>query len=105
MAGAPLDCVAMRKFILLATLSPQGLQTLQVTPERLFEVNREIEDLGGRVLDQWAVLGFYDFLSIIEAPDEATVARMTLELSARGSASFETLTVVETSDVFTGLED
>ncbi len=95
----------MRKFILLATLSPQGLQTLQVTPERLFEVNREIEDLGGRVLDQWAVLGFYDFLSIIEAPDEATVARMTLELSARGSASFETLTVVETSDVFTGLED
>ncbi len=95
----------MRKFILLATLSPQGLQTLQVTPERLFEVNREIEDFGGRVLDQWAVLGFYDFLSIIEAPDEATVARMTLELSARGSASFETLTVVETSDVFTGLED
>ncbi len=95
----------MRKFILLATLSPQGLQTLQVTPERLFEVNREIEDLGGRVLEQWAVLGYYDFLSIIEAPDEATVARMTLELSARGSASFETLTVVETSDVFTGLED
>jgi len=95
----------MRKFILLATLSPQGLQTLQVTPERLFEVNREIEDLGGRVLEQWAVLGFYDFLSIIEGPDEATVARMTLELSARGSASFETLTVVETSDVFTGLED
>ncbi len=95
----------MRKFILLATLSPQGLQTLQVTPERLFEVNREIEDFGGRVLEQWAVLGFYDFLSIIEAPDEAAVARMTLELSARGSASFETLTVVETSDVFTGLED
>ncbi len=95
----------MRKFILLATLSPQGLQTLQVTPERLFEVNREIEDLGGRVLEQWAVLGYYDFLSIIEAPDEATVARMTIELSARGSASFETLTVVETSDVFTGLED
>ena len=95
----------MRKFILLATLSPQGLQTLQVTPERLLEVNREIEDLGGRVLDQWAVLGYYDFLSVIEAPDEATVAHITAELSARGSATFETLTVVETSDVFTGLDD
>ena len=95
----------MRKFILLATLSPQGLQTLQVTPERLLEVNREIEEMGGRVLDQWAVLGSYDFLSIIEAPDEATVAHMTAELSARGSATFETLTVVETSDVFTGLDD
>jgi len=105
MAGAPLGSLTMRKFILLATLSPQGLQTLQVTPERLLEVNREIEDLGGRVLDQWAVLGYYDFLSIIEAPDEATVAHMTAELSARGSATFETLTVVETSDVFTGLDD
>lgn len=92
----------MRKFILLATLSPQGIQTLQVTPERLLEVNREIEDLGGRVLDQWAVLGYYDFLNVIEAPDEATVAHMTAELSARGSASFETLTVVETDDLFPG---
>ena len=47
----------MRKFILLATLSAQGVQTLQVTPERLLEVNREIEDLGGRVLDQYKALG------------------------------------------------
>ena len=47
----------MKTFILLATLSPQGLQTLRFTPERLLEVNREIEDLGGRVLQQWAVLG------------------------------------------------
>ena len=47
----------MTTYILLATISPQGLQTLRVTPERLFEVNREIEDLGGRVIDQWAVLG------------------------------------------------
>ena len=95
----------MRKFILLATLSAQGVQTLQVTPERLLEVNREIEDLGGRVLDQWAVLGYYDFLNIIEAPDEATVSHMTAELSARGSATFETLTVVETDDLFPELPE
>lgn len=89
----------MRKFILLATLSPQGLQTLQVTPERLLEVNREIEDLGGRVLNQWAVLGYYDFMSIIEAPDEMAAARMVGELSARGSATFETLTVMDPDEV------
>ena len=94
----------MTTYLLLATISPQGLQTLRVTPERLFEVNREIEDLGGRVIDQWAVLGLYDFLSVIEAPGDAAVAHMTAELSARGSATFETLTVVETSDVFTGLD-
>lgn len=90
----------MKTFILLATLSPQGMQTLQVTPERLLEVNREIEDLGGRVLDQWAVLGYYDFLSIIEAPDEMAAAKMVGELSARGSATFETLQVIDPDEVF-----
>lgn len=89
----------MKTFILLATLSPQGLQTLKLTPERLLEVNREIEDLGGTVLDQWAVLGYYDFLSVIQAPDEKAAARMVGELSARGSATFETLTVMDPDDL------
>ena len=89
----------MKTFILLATLSPQGLQTLRLTPERLLEVNREIEDLGGTVLNQWAVLGYYDFLSVIQAPDEQAAARMVGELSARGSATFETLTVMDPDDL------
>lgn len=62
-------------------------------------MNREIEDLGGRVLNQWAVLGYYDFMSIIEAPDEMAAARMVGELSARGSATFETLTVMDPDEV------
>ena len=89
----------MKTFILLATLSPQGLQTLRFTPERLLEVNREIEDLGGRVLQQWAVLGYYDFISVIEAPDEEAAGNMVAELSARGSATFDTLTVMEPDDL------
>ncbi len=89
----------MKTFILLATLSPQGLQTLRLTPERLLEVNREIEDLGGVVLDQWAVLGYYDFLSVIQATDETAAARIVGELSARGSATFETLTVMDPDDL------
>lgn len=89
----------MRTFILLSTLTHQGMETLAVTPERLFEVNREIEALGGRVIDQWALLGPYDFLSVIEAPDEAAVAAITMELSSRGSAHFETLTTIEIDDL------
>ncbi|MGB1627778.1 MAG: GYD domain-containing protein [Miltoncostaeaceae bacterium] len=89
----------MKTFILLATLSPQGLQTLRFTPERLLEVNREIEDLGGRVLQQWAVLGYYDFISVIEAPDEEAAGNMVAELSARGSATFDTLTVIDPDDL------
>jgi len=89
----------MRTFILLSTLSPQGMQTLRATPERLLEVNREVEALGGRVVQQWALLGDYDFLSVIEAPDERAVSRLTLELAARGSAHFETLPAIDVDDM------
>jgi uncharacterized protein with GYD domain len=94
----------VRTFLLLSTLSPQGLQTLATTPERLLEVNREIEALGGRVVRQWALLGAYDFLSVVEAPDERTIARITVELSARGSASFETLVAIPVQELIDTLD-
>lgn len=95
----------MRTFLLLASLSPQGLQTLAATPERLFEVNREIERIGGRVVRQWALLGPYDFLSEVEAPDEKTISRLTVELAARGSATFETLPAISVEDLLASLEE
>ena len=94
----------MRTFLLLSTLSPQGLQTLATTPERLFEVNREVERLGGRVVQQWALLGAYDFLSVVEAPDERTISRITVELASRGSASFETLVALTIEELMETLE-
>jgi uncharacterized protein with GYD domain len=94
----------VRTFLLLSSLSPQGLQTLATTPERLLEVNREIERLGGRVVKQWALLGAYDFLSVVEAPDATVIARITLELAARGSASFETLTALTVEEMIDTLE-
>lgn len=97
-AGARL-ATDMKTFILFATLSPQGMLTLRHTPERLLEVNREIEDLGGRVLQQWALLGYYDFMSIIEAEDEMAAADIVAELSARGSATFDTMTVMDVEDL------
>ncbi len=93
----------MRTYVLLSTLSPQGIQTLRTTPERLLEVNREIEAMGGRVLRQWALLGPYDFLSLVEAPNDATVARLTIELGARGSARFETLPVIDVEELIATL--
>ncbi len=88
----------MRTFLLLSTLSPQGMQTIHTTPERLLEVNREIEALGGRVVDQWALLGPYDFLSIVEAPDDRAIAKITTELAARGSSQFETLSALSVEE-------
>lgn len=89
----------MRTFILLSTLSPQGMQTLATTPERLLEVNREIDALGGRVRRQWALVGAFDFLTVVEAPDDATIARITAQLGARGSARFETLVALPAEDM------
>lgn len=94
----------MRTFLLLSTLSPQGLQTLVATPERLLEVNREVEALGGRVVQQWALLGEYDFLSVVEAPDAETIARLTVELGSRGSARFDTFVALPVDEFLEALE-
>ena len=81
----------MPTYILLSQLSPQGVQTLKTNPDRLREVNRDVEELGARVLHQWATLGEFDFVNVIEAPDTATVARVSVALGARGSTKIQTL--------------
>ena len=78
-------------YILLSTLSQQGVQTLRSNPDRLREVNRDVEELGAKVLHQWATLGEFDFVSIVEAADEAAIARISVALAARGSTKIRTL--------------
>ena len=78
-------------YILLSRLSQQGVQTLKSNPERLREVNRDVEELGAKVLHQWATLGEFDFVNVVEAPDTATIARVSVALGARGSTKIETL--------------
>ena len=74
------------------------MQTLKSNPERLREVNRDVEELGARVLQQWATLGEFDFVNVVEAPDTETIARVSVALGARGSARFETLPALEIDD-------
>ncbi len=81
----------MATYIMLSTLTDEGRRTLKERPERLQEVNREIEAMGGRVTQQYAVLGGYDFINVIEAPDNETVARISVELGARGTVTLTTL--------------
>ena len=81
----------MPVFILLSTLSQQGVQTLKSNPERLRQVNQDVAELGARVLHQWATLGSFDFVNVVEAPDTATMARVSVALGARGSTKIQTL--------------
>ena len=89
----------MPTYILFSVLSPQGIQTLKATPERVLEVNREIEEMGASVVQQWALLGSYDFMTIVEAPDERVLMRVSSELAARGSALVESVTVIPVDDL------
>ena len=91
-------------YILLSSLSTQGVQTLKANPDRLREVNRDVEELGARVLHQWATLGEFDFVNVVEAPDVATVAKVSVALGARGSTRIETLPALDVEDFLRTLE-
>jgi uncharacterized protein with GYD domain len=90
-------------YILLSRLSQQGVQTLKANPDRLHEVNRDVEELGAKVLHQWATLGEFDFVNVIEAPDTATVARVSVALASRGSVRVQTLPALTIDDFVASL--
>ena len=85
----------MPLYLMLSTLTDQGLRTLQANPERLREVNRDVEELGARVVHQWLSLGSFDFVNVVDAPDAATVAKVSIVLGARGSAKLESYELIE----------
>jgi len=88
----------MNTYIMLSTLTDDGAKTIKENPDRIKEVNLEIEALGVKVLLQYATLGQYDFVNIVQAPDNETVALVSAELSSRGSVRVQTLTAIPIDD-------
>jgi uncharacterized protein with GYD domain len=95
----------MPTFVMLSTLGPEGAATLSENPRRLKQVNAEVEAMGGRVLQQYALLGQWDFLNIIEAPDEVTMTKIATMLTARGTVKTRTLVAVDIDRLIKSLED
>ena len=89
----------MPTYILLSSLTAQGVQTLKANPDRLREVNKDVEELGAKVLHQWATLGDYDFVNIVEAPDAKTIARVGIAISARGSTALESYEAIDVDEL------
>jgi uncharacterized protein with GYD domain len=81
----------MAYFVILSTLTDEGRKTIKQKPERILEVDKELEKMGVKVVKQYAVIGPYDFVSIVEAADVETVMKMSCELGARGSVQLLTL--------------
>ncbi len=85
-------------FVLLSKLTDEGRRTIKSKPERIKEVNKEMEAMGGKVLAQYAVLGGYDFVTIMEAPDNETVAKISIEMGARGTVQITSLPAIPVDD-------
>lgn len=88
----------MANFILLTKLTSDGVKTIKNNPDRIAEVNREMEQIGLEVLDQWVTLGRYDFVSIVKAKDAETMAKASIELGSRGTTVNETLGAIPSAD-------
>jgi len=94
----------MGYYIILTSLTDEGRKTIKENPERLFEVNKELEAMGVKVKQQFAVLGPYDFVNIIEAPDNETVMKMSVALGARGSLHLLSLPAIPVEQVVKALK-
>ena len=94
----------MPTYILLSSLNPGGLETLKERPDRLREVNKEIERMGASVKEQYAVLGPFDFVTILEAPDNETVAKISVAMGARGTVRIQTLAAIPVDAFIEGLK-
>ncbi|MBI4319892.1 MAG: GYD domain-containing protein [Chloroflexi bacterium] len=84
----------MPVYVMLTNLTDEGRKTIKQNPDRIKEVNREVEGMGVKILAQYALLGQYDFLNIIEAPNNEAIARVAVELSSRGTLQTNTLSAI-----------
>jgi len=84
----------MPYYILLSTLTDEGWKTVKEKPDRIKEVNRELQAFGVKVISQYAVLGPYDFLNIVEAPNNETIAKVSIELGSRGTIKIMTMAAI-----------
>jgi len=90
-------------YVMLTRLTSDGVKTIKDNPSRVQEVNKEVEQIGVKVLHQWATLGEYDFITVIEAPDEKTMAKLSIEMGSRGSVMNETLTAIDAQEFTSSL--
>jgi uncharacterized protein with GYD domain len=94
---------AVATFIMLSTLTDDGASTIKSDPKRIKAVNEELSGMGVKVLSQYAVLGPYDFVNVVEAPDIQAVTRASVELSSRGSVRLLTMPAIPIDEFIAGL--
>lgn len=94
----------MAKYILLSKLTEDGRKTLKSKPARIKEVNKEIEAFGVKVLEQYAVLGPYDFVNLVEAPDNEAIFKVSVELGSRGTIQITSMPAITINELIESLK-
>ena len=94
----------MARYILLSKLTEDGRKTLKSKPERIKEVNEEVEAYGVKVLEQYAVLGPYDFVNLVEAPDNEAIFKMSVELGSRGTIQITSMPAITVDELIESLK-
>ena len=94
----------MAIYIMQTTLTDEGRKTTKANPQRILEVNKEVENMGVKILAQYAVLGQYDFLNILEAENNEDVIRVAMELGSRGTLQTTTLAAVKVDEFIASLK-
>ena len=94
----------MPTYILLSKLTDEGWKTVREKPERIKEVNRELEAMGVKVVHQYATLGTYDFVNIVEAPDNKTIARVSIEMGSRGTIQITSVPAIPIDEFITAIK-
>jgi len=89
----------MATYIILSTLTDEGRKKIKENPERILEVNKELEKMGIKVKEQFAVLGPYDFVNVVEAKDNEAVMKMSIDIGSRGSVQLLTLAAIPVADL------
>ena len=93
----------MPTYVMLTNLTADGVKTLKNNPARVGEVNKEVEQIGAKVVAQYATLGRYDFVTIVEAPDDKTMAKVSVELGSRGTMTSQTMAAMPAEELATAL--
>lgn len=93
----------MPTYVMLTNLTSEGVKTLKNNPGRVAEVNKEVEQIGAKVIAQYATLGQYDFVTVVEAPDEKTMAKVSVELGSRGTMTSQTLAALPADELASSL--
>ena len=96
--------ICMPNYILLSSLTDEGWKTVREKPETIKEVNKELQAFGVRVISQYAVLGPYDFVNIVEAPNNETIAKVSIELGSRGTIKIVSMAAIPIDEFITSVK-